>query len=85
MLWKASFDSAEMKSSTLKSVWTRVGELRMHALAAAHPPESAAAVVLVHGIVISSRYMVPTADRLAQLCRVYAVDLPGYGLRRGDE
>jgi 2-hydroxy-6-oxonona-2,4-dienedioate hydrolase len=36
-------------------------------------------VVLVHGLVISSRYMVPTAVELAPLCRVYAVDLPGYG------
>src|SRR3982751_3131372 len=36
-------------------------------------------VILVHGMVISSRYMVPTAERLAPLCDVYAVDLPGYG------
>jgi 2-hydroxy-6-oxonona-2,4-dienedioate hydrolase len=36
-------------------------------------------VILVHGLVISSRYMVPTAERLSPLCRVFAVDLPGYG------
>src|SRR5439155_18282835 len=30
-------------------------------------------------MVVSSRYMVPTAERLASLCKVYAVDLPGYG------
>ena len=36
-------------------------------------------MVLVHGMVVSSRYMVPTAERLAPLCNVYAVDLPGYG------
>ncbi|MGQ0751733.1 MAG: alpha/beta fold hydrolase [Betaproteobacteria bacterium] len=36
-------------------------------------------VILVHGVVISSRYMLPTAERLAPLCRVFAVDLPGYG------
>src|SRR5437763_13467335 len=30
-------------------------------------------------MVISSRYMVPTAERLAPICNVYAVDLPGYG------
>jgi pimeloyl-ACP methyl ester carboxylesterase len=40
---------------------------------------TAPTVVLVHGLVISSRYMVPTAEQLAYLCRVYAVDLPGYG------
>jgi 2-hydroxy-6-oxonona-2,4-dienedioate hydrolase len=36
-------------------------------------------VVLVHGLVISGRYMVPTALELAPLCPVYAIDLPGYG------
>jgi 2-hydroxy-6-oxonona-2,4-dienedioate hydrolase len=36
-------------------------------------------VVLVHGMVISGRYMVPTALELAPLCPVYAIDLPGYG------
>src|SRR5262245_66439806 len=36
-------------------------------------------VILVHGMIISSRYMVPTAVELAPLCPVYAVDLPGYG------
>ena len=36
-------------------------------------------VVLVHGLVVSSRYMVPTAERLAPNCRVFAPDLPGFG------
>jgi pimeloyl-ACP methyl ester carboxylesterase len=36
-------------------------------------------VILIHGFVIASRYMLPTARRLAPLCRVYAIDLPGYG------
>lgn len=36
-------------------------------------------VILVHGFVVSSRYMVPAAQRLALLCPVYAVDLPGFG------
>jgi 2-hydroxy-6-oxonona-2,4-dienedioate hydrolase len=44
-----------------------------------HPEPDAAKVVLVHGMVVSSRYMVPTAERLAPLCEVYAPDLPGYG------
>lgn len=42
-------------------------------------PPAAPVIVLVHGMVISSSYMVPTAERLAPLSRVYAVDLPGYG------
>jgi pimeloyl-ACP methyl ester carboxylesterase len=35
--------------------------------------------VLVHGLVISSAYMVPTAVRLAGAFRVLAPDLPGFG------
>src|SRR5205814_1291352 len=40
---------------------------------------AAPVVVLVHGMVISSSYMVPTAERLVPFCRVFAPDLPGYG------
>lgn len=57
-----------------------VGGLRMHARVPSTPaPEEAPAVVLVHGLVVSSRYMVPTLSRLAPHCRVYAPDLPGFG------
>ena len=36
-------------------------------------------MVLVHGLVVSSRYMAPTAERLAPHYRVFAPDLPGFG------
>src|SRR5215207_5694144 len=36
-------------------------------------------VVLVHGLVVSGRYMVPTAERLAPHRPVYVPDLPGFG------
>lgn len=36
-------------------------------------------VVLVHGAVISGRYMVPVAERLAPAYRVHVPDLPGFG------
>ncbi len=39
-----------------------------------------APVVLVHGLGVSSRYMVPTAKLLAATHRVFAPDLPGFGL-----
>ena len=64
----------------LASRWTTVKWGRMHARVGAQAPLHDRPVVLVHGLVISSRYMVPTAVRLAPLCRIYAVDLPGYGL-----
>lgn len=35
--------------------------------------------VLVHGLLISSRYMIPTAERLGLHYPVYALDLPGFG------
>src|SRR5882672_9159056 len=66
------------KGITLRRVWTDTPIGRIHARIGGEaldgPP-----VVLVHGMVISSRYMVPTALELAPLCPVYAVDLPGYG------
>lgn len=37
------------------------------------------AIVLIHGLGMSSRCMVPTAVRLAPRYRVYAPDLPGHG------
>ncbi|MDP8911312.1 MAG: alpha/beta hydrolase [Actinomycetota bacterium] len=39
----------------------------------------AATVVLVHGLVVSSRYMVPAGEELSSRCDVYAPDLPGFG------
>jgi 2-hydroxy-6-oxonona-2,4-dienedioate hydrolase len=36
-------------------------------------------VVFVHGIGVSGRYLLPTAARLADRCRVFVPDLPGFG------
>ena len=36
-------------------------------------------VVLVHGLGVSGRYMLPLAESLAERCSVLAPDLPGYG------
>jgi pimeloyl-ACP methyl ester carboxylesterase len=64
----------------LGSVWIDVGGLRMHARAAANAANAGALpVVLVHGLVVSSRYMIPLAERLAERTYIYAPDLPGFG------
>jgi 2-hydroxy-6-oxonona-2,4-dienedioate hydrolase len=64
----------------LTSVWAEVGGLRMHARAATDAANGGALpVVLVHGLVVSSRYMIPLAERLAEREHVYAPDLPGFG------
>ncbi len=68
------------KVGEAKSVWTVVDGRRVHARAAeGAASEGSPAVVLVHGLVVSGRYMVPTLERLAPFHRVYAPDLPGFG------
>lgn len=56
------------------------GRLRLHA-AHARPaaPSVALPLVLVHGYVISSRYMYPTLRRVARAADCWAPDLPGHG------
>lgn len=64
----------------LRSMYATIGGLAGHArvsLAPARP--DLAPVVLVHGLSVSSRYMVPTAQRLAPYRQVFAPDLPGFG------
>jgi 2-hydroxy-6-oxonona-2,4-dienedioate hydrolase len=62
------------------STWQRVEGRPMYARVWPGPPEGAGLpIVLVHGLGVSSRYMVPTGLRLARTHRVYAPDLPGCG------
>ncbi|MCX2948904.1 alpha/beta fold hydrolase [Lentzea sp. NEAU-D7] len=44
-----------------------------------HPGDHPTPVVLVHGMAVCSRYLVPTMTRLAQSRTVVAPDLPGFG------
>jgi pimeloyl-ACP methyl ester carboxylesterase len=59
----------------VESRFETVAGLRGHALTGGAGP----AVVLVHGLAVSSRYFVPLASRLARSRAVLAPDLPGYG------
>ncbi|KQQ14358.1 alpha/beta hydrolase [Methylobacterium sp. Leaf123] len=60
---------------------TRVNGRTMYARVSVDPvPEDSLPVILVHGLGMSSRYMVPLARQLAPYRRVYAPDLPGFGL-----
>ncbi|HTD18866.1 MAG TPA: alpha/beta hydrolase [Ktedonobacteraceae bacterium] len=64
----------------LVSKWAKVNGLPMHARISVNPlPDDTPVVVLVHGLSVSSGYMVPTAQYLAPYYRVYAPDLPGFG------
>jgi 2-hydroxy-6-oxonona-2,4-dienedioate hydrolase len=64
----------------LESRWISTNGMRLHARVGVNPlPVGRPTVVLVHGLLVSSRYMIPTAERLARDFRVHAPDLPGYG------
>ena len=64
----------------LRSLWITVDGRRVHARVSTRPvPPEAVPVVLVHGLGMSGRYMVPTAEQLAGEFPVYAPDLPGHG------
>jgi pimeloyl-ACP methyl ester carboxylesterase len=73
-------DAAGARVGSLSSVWSEVHGLRWHALAAPGPPDVPLRhIVLVHGLGVSSRYMRPAAEILAQTVCVSAPDLPGFG------
>lgn len=63
------------------AVATRVGDIAIYSVAS-HPPSGRAeapSVVLVHGLGLSHRYMMPLAQELARDCHVYVPDQPGFG------
>jgi 2-hydroxy-6-oxonona-2,4-dienedioate hydrolase len=60
-------------------MWTTTPEGRMFSRCGASMPVGGRLVLLVHGLVVSSSYMVPLIRAFAPRCRVYALDLPGYG------
>ena len=69
-----------LHKAKLKSIWTQVNGVSMHARLSEVPlPPTAPTIVLVHGLSVSSGYMAPTAARLAPYYHVYAPDLPGFG------
>lgn len=81
VLWGGG--SCTSMDDALQHRWVCVGEHRIFTrvwmrLAPATRPHLGP-VVLVHGLGVSSRYMIPTAIRLSRYQRVYAPDLPGFG------
>src|SRR4051812_16594436 len=60
-------------------MWTTVGGVRMYARRFAESDPKKPAVVLVHGLGVSGRYLLPTAERLARDYPTFVPDLPGFG------
>lgn len=63
----------------MESTWTRVGGLLLHSRVSINSSSTNPPLILVHGLGVSSRYMIPLAERLASHFKVYAPDLPGFG------
>ncbi len=68
------------QSGQLRSSWIRFEGIPVHARVSVDPALAGSLpVVLVHGIGVASRCMVPIAEVLAPYHWVYAPDLPGFG------
>lgn len=67
--------------SKVDDMWTVVKGWQLYVRRACpiHRQAQTPVFVLIHGLLISSRYMVPTAERLGVMYPVYALDLPGFG------
>ena len=65
----------------LGSTWYEIQGRRLRAHTSPGPePSRSTPVVLVHGVIVSSRYLLPMAVELASDFPVLVPDLPGYGL-----
>lgn len=69
-----------MDPGPLRSVFTPVNGLQMHALVSTEAaPVDAPPLVLVHGSGLSGQYMIPTARQLTPDFKIFVPDIPGYG------
>jgi 2-hydroxy-6-oxonona-2,4-dienedioate hydrolase len=66
----------------VESHFTLVDGVRMRWQVSTAVPRTEVPVVLVHGVGVSSRYLLPTLRTLAPFHRCYAPDLPGFGRSR---
>jgi pimeloyl-ACP methyl ester carboxylesterase len=71
--------SAPHPAGGFQSHWQTVRGVDIHDRASLASPDSPLPVVMVHGLAVSHRYLMPLAAKLAGHHRVHAVDLPGFG------
>ena len=85
-LWRRALTAAcesrrrPLQWGPLRTTWLATEEGRLCVRVADSAPRSDVVVVLVHGVIVSSRYLLPTAAELAADIDVLVPDLPGYGL-----
>jgi pimeloyl-ACP methyl ester carboxylesterase len=65
-------------ASSLAERWTRVDGIDVFYRESPHPPE-APVMMHLHGFGLSGRYLLPTAERLADDFHTLVPDLPGFG------
>jgi pimeloyl-ACP methyl ester carboxylesterase len=72
--------SAPRTSSGFQSRWQTVRGIDIHDRASLSGANVTPPLVLVHGLAVSHRYLMPLAARLAGHHPVHVIDLPGFGL-----
>jgi pimeloyl-ACP methyl ester carboxylesterase len=72
--------SAPRTAWGFRSSWRTVRGVATHDRASFDGSSGAPRLVLLHGLAVSHRYLMPVAARLAEHHPVYMVDLPGFGL-----
>ena len=72
--------SAPCTAWGFQSRWRTVGGVATHDRCSVSSPDGTTPVVLLHGLAVSHRYLMPLAVRLADQHAVHVVDLPGFGL-----
>lgn len=69
----------EARLLPLASYWIEVGGLQIHFRASPAAGGGGTPIVLVHGLTVSGRYLLPLAALLLADYTVYVPDLPGFG------
>jgi pimeloyl-ACP methyl ester carboxylesterase len=72
--------SAPRTAWAFQSHWRTIGGVVIHDRASLASPDSPLPVVMVHGLAVSHRYLMPLAAKLAGYHPVHVIDLPGFGL-----
>lgn len=66
-------------ASTLAERWTRIDDVDVFYRESPHAPADARVMAHIHGFGLSGRYLLPTAERLADEFHTFVPDLPGFG------
>ncbi|MDQ4122965.1 MAG: alpha/beta hydrolase [Acidobacteriota bacterium] len=70
----------QLQNEKIERIWTKVNDLRIHSLEARNPLfAEKTPIILIQGLGISNRYLVPVMRELSKSREVFAPDFPGWG------